>query len=432
VGDGKVDLSRARILMDYEQQYRQIFNEAWRIERDWFYDPKMNGVDWPAVREEYGKFVPFCGNRTDLTYLIGEMIAELNAGHTYVYGGDIVGCKARSVSTGMLGTDLEIEPGAKYYRISHIIPGTPGDPAGRSPLDEPGCPIKEGDYLIAIDGQPVTTADNVFRFLQTKADRLVTLSYNDKPSPDDAKTHLIKTLGGEYTIRYREWVARNRAYVEKKTNGQLGYLHLPDMGESGCIEFAKAWYPQYYKQGIIVDERYNGGGFTADMIIDRLERQAWAVTQPREGKPLITPERVHLGPWNVLVNEDTGSDGEFFAEAIKIRKLAPIIGMRTWGGSVGIEPHEDLVDGGTVTPPQFGLYGFNGKWLIEGIGVVPDIEVQNMPGDVLRGVDAQLDAGIENLLKRIAEKPPVLPPPPPYPDKSRKLGTDAYEKLKSE
>ena len=428
VGDGKVDVGRVRILLDYQQEFRQIFNEAWRIERDWFYDPNMHGVDWPAVREQYGKFVPFCGNRSDLNYLIGEMIGELNIGHTYVSGGDI-GRRGRSTTTGMLGVEFAVEPGAKYYRISHIIPGTPGDPEARSPLDEPGCPIKEGSYLIAIDGQPVTTADDVYKFLQTKADHLVTLTYNDKPSPDDAKTYLVKTIGGEGTIRYREWVARNRAYVDQKTNGKVGYLHIPDMGANGCIEFAKAWYPQHYKQGIVVDERYNGGGFTADMIIDVLERQAWSVTKPREGKLLAVPERVQLGPWVVLINEDTGSDGEFFAEAIKTLKLAPVIGMRTWGGAIGIEPHQDLVDGGSVTPPQFGLYGLNRKWLIEGVGVVPDKEVQNMPGDVLRGVDTQLDAGIENVLKRIAEKPPVLPPPPPYPDKSRKAGANAYERI---
>jgi len=428
VGDGKVALNRIRIEVDRIPEFKQIFNEAWRIERDWFYDPNLHRLDWAAMREQYGKFVPFCGNRSDLNYLIGEMIAELNAGHTYVSGGDIQGGGKR-VSTGMLGVELAIEPGAKYYKISHIIPGTPGDPDARSPLDEPGCPIKEGMFLIAIDDEPVTTADNVYKFLQNKADAVVTLKYNDQPSPDDAKTYRVKTIGGEYTIRYREWVARNRAYVAEKTNGQVGYLHLPDMGASGLIEFAKAWFPQHGKQAMVVDERYNGGGFTADMIIDRLERQIWSITKPREGKILPVPERVFVGPWAVLVNEDTGSDGEFFAEAIKIRKLAPIIGMRTWGGAVGIEPHEDLVDGGTVTPPQFGLYGLDRRWLIEGVGVVPDIEVQNMPGDVVRGKDAQLDAGIENVLKRLKENPAELPPPPAYPDKSKKVGTGGAEGL---
>jgi len=421
VGDGRVNLGAVRLEIDRIAEFTQIFNEAWRIQRDWFYDPNMHGVDWAAMRAQYGKFVPFCGDRSDLNYLIGEMLGELNIGHTYVSGGDIAS-RGRRVSTGMLGAEFALEPGAKYYKISRIIPGTPGDPDGRSPLDEPGCPIKAGNYLIAIDGVTVTTDAEVYKHLQNKADTVVTLTYNDQPSPDGAKTYRVRTIAGESTIRYREWVARNRAYVAEKTKGQVGYLHLPDMGAAGCIEFAKAWYPQHYKQGIIVDERYNGGGFTADMIIDRLERQMWSVTKPREGKPLPTPECVFAGHWAVLINEDTGSNGEFFAEAIKIRKLAPVIGMRTWGGAIGIEPHQDLVDGGTVTPPQFGLYGLDRQWLIEGTGVVPDIEVQNMPGDVLQGKDAQLDAAIENVMKRIAEQPFELPSPPPYPDKSKKAG----------
>ncbi|HVP10366.1 MAG TPA: S41 family peptidase, partial [Phycisphaerae bacterium] len=396
VGDGKVDLGRVRILLDRTQEFMQEFNEAWRIQRDFFYEPAMHGLDWPAVREQYAKFVPFCGNRGDLNYLIGEMISELNIGHTYVSGGD-TGGGGKSVSTGMLGAEFTLEPGAKFLKISHIIPGTPGDPGARSPLDEPGCPIKVGMYLIAIDGQPVPTAEHVFKALQTKSDAVVTLTYNDQPSAEGAKTYRTKTIGGENTLRYREWVEKNRKYVDEKSGGQIGYLHIPDMGASGLIEFAKAWYPQTHKKGFIIDERYNGGGFTADMVINRLAREMWAVTIPREGKLLRVPERVFHGSFVVLVNEDTGSDGEFFGEAIKILKLAPIIGMRTWGGAIGIEPHQDLVDGGSITPPQFGLYGLDRRWLIEGIGVVPDIQVQNMPGDVVRGKDAQLDAGMEHV-----------------------------------
>jgi tricorn protease len=208
--------------------------------------------------------------------------------------------------------------------------------------------------------------------------------------------------------------------VNKASNGTIGYVHIPDMGEAGCIEFSKWWYPQHTRQGMIIDVRYNGGGFTGDMLIDQIERKLWAITQPREGKTLRDPEKAFYGHVVVLINEDTGSNGEYFSEAMKLKGLAPIIGMRTWGGAVGIEPHQNLVDGGSTTPPQFAPFGLNRKWLIEGVGVVPDIEVQNMPGDVIKGKDAQLEACIKYLLYKLAKEPMTLPATPPYPDKAKK------------
>ncbi len=423
VGDGEVTLKDVRIEVDRLAEFHQMFDEAWRIQRDWFYDANLHGEDWKAVRDKYRRFVSACGNRQDLNYLIGEMIAELNAGHTYVYGGDVEE-RAESVRTGLLGAEFETVPGADFYRISHIIPGTPGSEAERSPLDSPGCPVRAGHYLIAIDGREVRVGDNVYRHLQNKSDTWIRLTYNDRPSSDGASTCRVKTIASEQPIRYREWVETNRAFVEKKTGGRVGYLHVPDMGQEGLIEFAKAFYPQHFKKAMILDDRYNGGGFVADMIIDRLERQVWAMTIPREGRPIVNPDRTFHGHLIVLVNEETGSCGEFFAEAIQRKKIAPVLGVRTWGGAIGIEPHQGLVDGGTVTPPQFGLYGLNGQWLIEGHGVVPDIEIPNLPGDVVAGRDAQLEAAIQNLLQRLAEDPMGLPPVPDYPIKTKETEPD--------
>ena len=418
VGDGEVKLEAARVRVDRNQEFLQIFNEAWRVQRDWFYDPNLHGVDWRAMGEKYRKLVSYCGNRDDLNYLIGEMIGELNAGHTYVFGGDIPE-EAKEVPVGLLGAEFTAEPGAGYYRITHIIPSTPWNERERSPLDHPGCPIREGHYLIAVDGQEVTTADNVYAFLEHKCDAVVTLTYNDRPSAEGAKQHRVKTIESENRIRYREWVDRNRAYVDEATGGRVGYLHIPDMGRPGLIEFARHYFPQHYKKGFVIDVRYNGGGFTSNMIIDRLERRMWALTQPREGKPSHDPERCFYGHLVVLINEDTGSSGEWFSEGVKVRGLAPLIGMRTWGGAVGIELHQPLVDGGGTTPPQFAPYSLDRKWIIEGQGVDPDIEGQNMPGDVVGGKDAQLEAGVANLLERLQDDPRDLPPPPPYPDKSK-------------
>ena len=418
VGDGLVDLKDVRVRVDRNQEFLQIYNEAWRVQRDWFYDPNMHGCNWDEIGEKYRRFVPECGHRSDLNYLIGEMIAELNAGHTYVFGGDIQRDEKR-VRTGMLGAVFEAEPGAKYYRIAHIIPGTSWDEDARSPFDEPGCPIEVGHYLIAIDGEEVTTADNVYALLQDKSGRTISVTYNDRPSPREARKHRVKTIARENTIRYREWVDRNRAAVDAATDGQVGYVHLPNMSQAGLIEFAKIWYPLYYKKGFIIDERYNGGGFVSDMIIDRMERRLWALTQPREGGFIRDPERCFHGPMVVVINEDTGSNGEYFAEAIKRKGLAPVIGMRTWGGAVGIEAHQDLMDGGLTTPPQFAPYDLSRRWMIEGHGVEADIEVQNMPGDVLRGKDAQLEAAIAYIQGKLAEEPVELPSPPPHPVKTK-------------
>ncbi|HKI83717.1 MAG TPA: S41 family peptidase, partial [Candidatus Krumholzibacteria bacterium] len=422
-GDGLVDLSALRLKVVRGQEYKQIFNEAWRIERDWFYDPGMHGVDWNAMREKYGQFVPYCGTRGDLNYLIGEMIAELNIGHTYVYGGDRED-RGDRVGVGMLGCDFDSPKGAKHPRISHIIPGVSWDESHRSPLNEPGCPIHEGDYLVSIDGQEIAAGDNVYSYLVDRARKWVVLGYSHNPDGSEVKTWRVKTLGNEWAIRYREWVENNRAKVNEWSGGTVGYVHIPDMMTSGLIEFARYWYPQFNKKAFIIDDRYNSGGFVGDMIIDRLERKLWGITAPREGGVSRDPERTFYGPMVVLINEDTGSNGEFFSRAIQLDKLAPVMGMRTWGGAIGIEPHQDVVDGGTVTPPQFGLYGLSGDWLIEGIGVVPDIEVQNMPADVVAGKDTQLRAAVDLLEKQLKENPNKwkIPPKPAFPDKSKPSG----------
>jgi tricorn protease len=348
------------------------------------------------------------------------MIAELNIGHTYVYGGDSQS-HGEPPHTGLLGCDFAVDRPSGRIRIARILPGRDWDPSARSPLAEPGVNVHQGDFLLAVDGRPLAAGGNPYELLADRAGRLVELTVADNPEGKQPRTVLVQPLRGEGSLRYRAWVEANRRTVDEKSGGRLGYLHLPDMGEPGLVEFGAYWYPQSGKQGFIIDERDNGGGFVGDMIIDRLERVLWSMTIPREGGPGRNPERVFHGPLAVLISEDTGSNGEFFASAIRFRGLAPLIGMRTWGGATGIEPHQDLVDGGTVTPPQFGLYGMDGKWGFEGHGVDPDIQVQNMPARVVAGQDDQLDAAIKNVLDRLAGGGSkwAIPPVPAYPDKSK-------------
>ncbi|MBC8423816.1 PD40 domain-containing protein [bacterium] len=420
LGDGEVDLSGVRLRVVRGEEYLQIFDEAWRIQRDWFYDPGMHGVDWDATGAKYRRFVPDCGNRGDLNYLIGEMIAELSIGHTYIFGGDYADGGPR-VGVGLLGAEFTADDGADYYRISRIVPGSSWDEGERAPLTAPGCPVREGQYLISIDGREVRAGDNVYRHLEDKSGRMVTLTVNDRPTASGATTCRVRTIGWEGAIRYREWVEGNRAAVEARGDGRIGYMHLPDMMTGGLIEFGKAFYPQFAREALVIDERYNGGGFVGDMIIDRLERGLWSLNQPREGRMGRNPERCFHGPIVVLINEDTGSNGEYFAYAVKAKGLATVMGMRTWGGAVGIEPHQGMVDGSGTTPPQFAPIGLDGTWIIEGHGVEPDIVVMNAPADVVAGRDAQLEAAVDHLLETLAREGARwrLPGRPDFPDKSK-------------
>jgi tricorn protease len=420
VGDGEIELDAIRMRIDRAEEFPQIFAEAWRIQRDWFYDPGMQGTDWPAMYEKYAPFVAGCGTRGDLNYLIGEMISELNIGHTYVSGGDFE-AGAERVSTGALGASFAAADGGDYYRISEIVPGVSWDPRYRSPLDEPGVPVVEGDFLIAIDGVEVRVGDNVYARLVDKADRMVTLSTNSRPRAEGAVDMRVRALRSERGLRYRDWVDRNLAHVEERSGSGIGYIHLPNMSFAGLVEFGRSYYPQTEKRAMIIDDRFNGGGFVGDQIIDRLERELWGVTAPREGGTGRNPEQAFHGPFVVLINEETYSNGEFFSEAINRLGIAATIGVRTWGGSTGIEPHQGLVDGGRVTPPQFGLYGLDSTWPIEGWGVEPQIVVVNLPADVVAGKDTQLDYAIDYLLEMLEERGSEweIPPVPAFPNKAK-------------
>ena len=406
-----------------QQEWGQMFREAWRIQRDFFYDPNMHGVDWDAVLKLYEPLVSRISTRADLNDLIGEMIGELNAGHAYIAGGDLH--EPKQISVGQLGADISRDSRTGYFRIDRIIAPDLVRSDWRSPLAQPYVKAKNGDYIIAIDGVQTNTVKNYLELLQDKADKDIILTLNSKPQVDGSRDVIVKTMGNENELRYRDWVESRRKYTEEKSGGKLGYVHMSDMSVSGMQQFGQMYYPQYKKQGMILDVRFNGGGSIATLLLSQLDRKIWSTDMSRHGGTGWRPYSAFNGHFAVLCNNETGSDGETFTEGAKMLGLGKVFGTRTWGGWVGIRSDKPLNDDAWYTTPEFtgwGAFGDKaGKWLIEGPGVYPDVEIENDPGSMMKGEDSQLDAGIEYLLRKIKDEPKTLPPQPAFPIKETNL-----------
>ncbi|MBI5059695.1 PDZ domain-containing protein [candidate division KSB1 bacterium] len=401
--------------VDPRVEWNQIFNEAWRLQRDFFYDPGMHGINWKAQKEHYGTLLSRISTRDELNDVIAQMISELNAGHAYVGGGDQQGGK--SVGVGLLGVDVT-RTSDGFYRIDRIITADRWDTKNTSPLGWPGLNVKEGDYLVAIDGRPTNSVQNYLELLNNKSGKLVIVSTNDKPSLDGAKQHVVKPLGSEYELRYWDWVYSRAEYVRKAAGDEIAYVHLSDMGLDGMIQWMREYYPQAKRKGLIMDVRYNGGGNIARWILSQLEHTVWTWGLARNGSLDYSPDRAFYGHMIALCNEETGSDGETFSEGWKRLKMGPLVGMRTWGGWVGIRGDKPLMDRGFLTQPEFTGWGKESKWLIEGPGVTPDLELKNSPKKMLEGVDEQLDYAISYLKKKIKDEPLDWPTMPPFPNKA--------------
>ncbi len=415
--DALVNLDDLTLPINPRDEWRQMFNEAWRLQRDFFYDPDHHGVNWEQVRSQYGDLINRISTRDELNDLIGEMIAELAAGHTYVWGGEKR--KPKSVSIGLLGIDVAPDEASGKYKITRILAPHPGSEKLCSPLAEPGMDVRVGDYLLAVDNQPVDIGENYLKYLVNKAGKLVQLTVNDKSTLEGAKQLIVKPMASESRLRYTDWVEDRRQYVEHASGGKIGYIHLSNMGGAGLSQFGWQYPPQYKKEGLIVDVRYNGGGFVAGMLLAHLARKVWAIgREGRYGTTYTHPWLAFFGHMATLCNAETGSDGETFTEGVKALKLGPVIGERTWGGWIGIRMDKRLSDRGMVTLPEYPGWALDGEWLIEGWGSEPDIEIINDPASILEGKDPQLDYAIDYLLDKIAEEPKEYPPHPPYPDKS--------------
>lgn len=415
---GKLDLSDMTIYVDPRAEWKQIFDESWRQMRDFVYDPNLHGVDWKAMKAKYEELLPYCKHRFDLTYIIGEMIGELNVGHAYVGGGDMP--KVEPVSIGLLGAEFEFDKQVGLYKISKIFKGRNWEEKTRSPLTEPGVDVKIGDYLLEIDGTALNRETTPYKALVNKADKYVKIKVNSKPSFDGAREYTVKTLSSEAGLRYLDWVEYNRNYVEKKTNGRIGYIHIPDMGiDNGLNEFVKYFYPQVRKEGLIIDDRFNGGGNVSPMIIERLRRILVVAKNARNQEVVTTnPDAVMTGPMVCLVNELSASDGDLFPYQFKTLGIGKVIGKRTWGGVIGIRGSLPFLDGGYLMKPEFANFGADGRWILEGEGLTPDIEVDNDPALEYQGIDQQLDKAIEVIMEELkTNAKPQIPKVPPYPIK---------------
>jgi tricorn protease len=411
-----LDLSDMKVTLDRHAEWRQIFNESWRQMRDFFYAPNMHGLDWPAVRRTYEPLVSHVNHRADLTYIIGEMIAELNVGHAYVGGGELP--RPDRVPMGLLGAQLRRDPQSKYFRITKIFRGQNWDPTLRSPLTDIGVDARTGDFILEIDGRSTAAMTDIWEALVGKAGKQVSLTLNGTPTVQGARETMIVPIEDERGLYYFDWVQANLEKVSKATNGRVGYMHLPDMGVPGLNEFAKYFYPQAGKEAMIVDVRSNGGGNVSPMIIERLRRELVMVDISRNGTPQADPGPMILGPKVLLADEFSASDGDLVTYRFKIHKIGPVIGKRTWGGVVGIRGTLPLLDGGVLNRPEFSRYDVAGKtWAIEGVGVEPDIFVDNDPAKEFAGEDQQLDRAIEVILDLLKKSPSKLAAPPPFPVK---------------
>jgi tricorn protease len=415
--DHELKLTGLDMQLDRHAEWNQIYFEAWRQMRDFFYSPTMNGVDWKAMRDKYAALLPFVNHRNDLTYLIGELIGELNNGHAYVAGGERP--ETPRIKLGLLGAEVSRDAATRAYRIDRILPGENWEDDTKSPLTAIGLNVKAGDYILAINGTPVASLPNLYDALIGTAGKQVILRVNSQPNDQGARDITVVPIDDESPLYYLAWVRKNIDYVNKKTGDQVGYVHIPDMGQPGLNQFTKLYFPQIRKKGLIVDVRGNGGGFVSPLVIDRLRRALVMVEMSRNGIARTDPPNTFLGPMVTLINEFSASDGDIFPFRFKSLGLGKLIGKRTWGGVIGIRNPLPLADGGQLFKPEFAPYSKEGKgWIIESHGVDPDIVVDNDPAKEFRGEDQQLDRGIEEVQAEMKTKGYELPPIPPFPNRN--------------
>jgi tricorn protease len=416
---GKKAVSTAGLYVDRvpAEEWTEIFNEVWRRYRDFFYVSNMHGFDWEGLRKQYQPLLQYAAHRTDVNYIISEMIAELTVQHAYIDGGDYQIPPRPRVA--LPGARFELDRASNRFRIAKIFEGQNEEEEYRSPLTEIGVDVKVGDYVLSINGHDLTGKDDPYRLLRNAADNPVEWRVNSTPSTEGARTIVYRPVTSEQKLVYFDWVAANRRRVDELSGGRIGYLHVPDMGADGIGEFIKWFYPQIRKDALIIDDRANGGGNVSRMLIERLSKRVLGAQFGRTvDEPSLYPE-AFVGPMVTLLDGNSASDGDIFPAMFRAAGLGPLIGKRSWGGVVGIGDHGQLIDGGHVNVPEYGFTNAKGEWIIEGHGVDPDIEVDNDPASVIQGKDPQLERGVAELMKKLKESPPKLPTRPADPVKAK-------------
>jgi tricorn protease len=416
-GDGRLNLDGLSMKIDPPKEWAQMFVDAWRFYRDWFYAQNMHGVDWRAMREKYAKWIPSLSHRADLDFILGELVGELNTGHCYINWGNFP--RAERVNGGLLGAELKAEESSGRYLINKIFQGENWNEATRSPLTEQGLDIKEGEYIIRLNGQELTTKDNPYRLLENTAGQRISIVVNGRPASDGGREYWIKPVASEQRLFYLDWVASRRAMVDRLSGGRIGYFHVPDTADAGNREFFKGLYAFYNKDALIIDERNNGGGFGTSVMIDMLGRRIDSYWARRGLEILQDPGIAHEGPKVMLINHYSASGGDAFPYNFRKRKLGTLIGTRTWGGLVGQSGNAGLVDGTALGVPTIGIVNTEGEWTVEGEGVSPDIEVWDLPELVAKGRDPSLEKAVSFLLEELKKNPPKKVSKPAEPDRSK-------------
>ena len=412
-GDGALKLDGMEAFIDPRAEWKQMYKEAWRIERDFFYDTKYHGLDLQAANERYSMYLSAVGSRNDLTYLFQEMLGQMSVGHLYIGGGDTPN-QPKPVGGGLLGADYVLQQGR--YRLARVYSGENWNPQTRAPLTQPGVGAKGGEYLLSVNGRELTASDNIYAFFESLAGKRVNLKLGPNPNGDSSREVTVIPVESETALRTLAWVEENRQAVDKLSGGKLAYIHLPDTAGGGYTYFNRYFYAQIDKQGAIIDGRFNRGGSASEYIIEHLQRKLASLWASRDGNMTTTPSAGIFGPKVMLVNEYSGSGGDLLPWLFKRARIGPVVGKRTWGGLVGIGGHPPLMDGGTVTAPHFGFWSPEGKWEVENHGTSVDVEVDFDPKAWREGHDPQLERAIELALADLKKNPIPLPVKPVFPD----------------